>query len=128
MKEANPVVWFEIYVHDLNRAVKFYEEVLKVELFDLNDPSDASVLMKGFPGNMEAYGASGALIKMKGMEPSGNNSTVVYFGCDDCAVLESRVSENGGKVQQPKMSIGEHGFVSLVVDSEGNTIGFHSLK
>jgi len=127
MKEINPIVWFEIYVNDLKRATKFYEGLLQVKLKDMSDPTDASVQMKGFPGNMESYGASGALVKMNGVEPKGNG-TLVYFGCEDCAELESRVAAIGGKVHQPKMSIGEHGFVSIVLDSEGNSIGFHSLK
>jgi predicted enzyme related to lactoylglutathione lyase len=30
-------------------------------------------------------------------------------------------------VIKPKMSIGEHGFIALVMDTEGNTIGLHSM-
>ncbi|MBR9855493.1 MAG: VOC family protein [Algicola sp.] len=127
MRKNNPIVWFEIYVNDLERASKFYENVFQLTLEQMSDPTDASVQMKGFPSDMEIYGASGALVKMKGVEPSGNGS-IVYFGCDDCAEPESRVTANGGKVQQAKMAIGEHGFISLVIDTEGNTIGFHSMK
>jgi uncharacterized protein len=29
---------------------------------------------------------------------------------------------------QPKMSIGDYGFCSIVMDTEGNTIGLHSMK
>lgn len=32
----NPVGWFEIYVQDMDRAKKFYEEVLRVELMKLH--------------------------------------------------------------------------------------------
>jgi len=53
---------------------------------------------------------------------------VVYFCCEDCAVEESRAEANGGCVEQTKMPIGEYGFISLVVDTEGNRIGLHSLK
>lgn len=127
MKNNNPIVWFEIYVDDLGRASKFYENVFQVTLEEISDPSNTSIQMKGFPSNMESYGASGALVKMKGAEPSANGS-IVYFGCDDCLEPESRVIANGGKVLQAKMAIGEHGFVSLVRDTEGNTIGFHSMK
>ena len=127
MKKNNPIVWFEIYADNLERASKFYENVLQVTLEEISDPSDASIQMKGFPSDMDSYGASGALVKMNGIKPSANGS-IVYFGCDDCAEPESRVTANGGKVLQAKMAIGEHGFISLVSDTEGNTIGFHSLK
>lgn len=127
MKKFNPVVWFEVYVNDIDRAAKFYENVLQVTLEDMSDPTDSSVQMKCFPSAMENYGASGALVKMEGISPSTNGS-LVYFGCEDCQVLEDRSAENGAEIIQPKMAIGEHGFVSIIKDVEGNSIGFHSLK
>ncbi|GBL05773.1 VOC family protein [Glaciecola sp. KUL10] len=120
----NPVGWFEIYVQDMPRASKFYETVLGVSFEAISDPTDDSVEMNGFPSNYEAYGASGALVKMKGV-PSGG-STMIYFSCEDCAVEESRVVGAGGKIERPKMSIGEYGFISLVWDTEGNMVGLHS--
>lgn len=127
MKEHNPVVWFEIYVKDMNRATSFYETVLQVTLEDMSDPTDSNMLMKGFPGHMESYGAPGALVKMEGFEPSAAGS-IIYFGCEDCGTMADRSKKAGGKVHTAKMGIGEHGFVSLVHDTEGNTIGFHSMK
>ena len=53
---------------------------------------------------------------------------VVYFACDDCSVEEGRAEAAGGKVLQPKMSLGEHGFCSVLMDTEGNTIGLHSMN
>jgi uncharacterized protein len=44
----------------------------------------------------------------------------------DCVTEERRIEEAGGKIVRPKMSIGEFGFVSIFIDSEGNTIGLHS--
>ncbi len=35
---------------------------------------------------------------------------------------------HGGKVQRPKMSIGEYGFITLAFDTEGNMIGLYSQK
>ncbi|MBX9448725.1 MAG: hypothetical protein KL787_02945 [Taibaiella sp.] len=83
--------------------------------------------MKGFPGAVENGGASGSLVKMEGMAGGGSN-VIVYFGCEDCSVEESRVEAAGGKICQQKMSIGEFGFCSIVMDTEGNTIGLHSMK
>lgn len=127
MKKNNPVVWFEIYVNDMGRAAKFYEEVLQVSLEDMSDPTDSSVQMKGFPSDMENYGAAGALVKMNEVKPSANGS-LVYFGCEDCKVLENRAVENGAEIIQPKVAIGEHGFVTIIKDTEGNSIGFHSMN
>ena len=124
---SNPVAWFEIYVNDMERAKKFYESVFNVQLDDLGDPSDSSIIMKSFPCDMEKYGATGALVKMDGATV-GQNSVLVYFSCEDCAVEESRIELSGGKIEKPKFSIGEHGFISLVIDTEGNIFGLHSQK
>ena len=128
MMNSNPVGWFEIYVNDMERAKRFYEAVLNKTLESLIDPtaSQDSVEMQGFPSSMEEYGAGGALVKMEGVQ-SGGNSTLVYFSCEDCAVEQSRVEKAGGEVQREKMSIGEYGFISLAVDTEGNMFGLHSM-
>jgi len=123
----NPVGWFEIYVDDMNRAKAFYEKILKITLEELSGVSEWDLTMYSFTGNMKNHGATGALVKMKDMK-AGGNSTLVYFSCEDCAVEESRVEAAGGKVQQSKMAIGEHGFITLVVDTEGSMIGLHSMK
>ena len=52
---------------------------------------------------------------------------MVYFSCDDCAVETDRVSAAGGSIVRPKFPIGEHGFVSIVTDTEGNMVGLHSV-
>ena len=122
----NPIGWFEIYVNDMPRAQKFYESVLDVQLEKLGDPSDSSIQMMAFPSDMESYGATGTLVKMEGF-PAGGNSTLVYFSCDDCSTEEARVVSSGGQVQRPKMSIGDYGFITLVIDTEGNIFGLHSM-
>lgn len=120
----NPVRWFEIYVQEMDRAKKFYESVFqtKLEKLEMQEPEIWS-----FPMLKDRMGASGALVKMKGVS-SGGNSTIVYFGCDDCAVEESRVQTSGGRIEKSKFSIGQYGFISLVYDTEGNMIGLHSIE
>ncbi len=126
---SNPVGWFEIYVQDMPRAKAFYEAVFQGSLEALNNPDPEGfpdMEMWAFPMSMEGPGAAGALVKMAGC-PSGG-STLVYFTCDDCAVEAERAARNGGKVFKDKMSIGEYGFIAMVVDTEGNMIGLHSMQ
>ncbi|MDB5816691.1 MAG: hypothetical protein JWQ11_331 [Rhizobacter sp.] len=125
----NPVVWFEIYVADMPRAKAFYQSMLGVELSALGTPatSEPGFEMFAFPADMNGPGATGTLVRMPGFEP-GANSVLVYFGCDDCAVVADKAVNAGGRIQKPKMSIGPHGFIALVFDSEGNMIGLHSMK
>ena len=124
---SNVVGWFEIYVDDMDRAKAFYQAVFELELEKLPNPTEYDVDMWAFPADDDAYGAPGALVKMPDM-PAGGGNVLVYFSCEDCAEEESRVEVAGGKVEQPKMSIGEYGFVTLVVDTEGNMFGLHSRQ
>jgi len=120
----NPVGWFEIYVQDMARAKAFYESVFGVQLAKLDSPD---IEMWAFPMQAERYGAPGALVRMPGF-PSGANSVLVYFSCADCAVEAARAASSGGKVEKEKFSIGQYGYISLVIDTEGNLIGLHSMQ
>lgn len=124
MKNINPVNFFDIYVSNLERAKKFYETVFNIQL--TNMPIEWGK-QATFPFDNESPNISGALVEKEDMVANGNN-TVIYFASEDCTTEEARVKEAGGKIIKPKMSIGEFGFVSLVKDTEGNTIGLHSKK
>ncbi len=124
----NPFTWVEIYVEDMSRAQKFYETILEIQMSDLPMPEGMGEMqMLSFPGAENEKNISGALVKMEDMTP-GTGGTLVYFACEDCSLEESRVENAGGKVLQPKMSIGEYGFCTIVMDTEGNSIGLHSMK
>ena len=120
---GNPVGWFEIYVDDMRRARTFYEAVLSIRLERL----DAAVEMWAFPMRAEKAGAPGALVRMDGFR-AGGNSTIVYFTCDDCATEARRAADHGGRVVKDRFAIGRHGHIALVLDTEGNMIGLHSMR
>ncbi len=124
----NPFTWVEIYVTDMNRAQKFYETILDIQMAPLPMPDGTGDMqMLSFPWAEGERNISGALVKMEDMQP-GTGGTLVYFACDDCSVEGSRVENAGGKVLQPKMPIGDYGFCSIITDTEGNTVGLHSMK
>jgi hypothetical protein len=123
---GNPVNWFEIYVDDIQRARAFYESVFEVTLAPL-EGSGSEMPMLAFLGEPGGPGACGSLVKMDGCAPGGN-STIVYFSCADCAVQAARATAAGGRVERPKFSIGPYGHVALVLDTEGNMIGLHSMQ
>lgn len=120
----NPIGWFEIYVRDIEKMQTFYEAVFSTNLQKLPNPE---IDIRAFPMNQTSYGAGGALVHMPGFPINGNN-TLIYFSCEDCSIEESKVAEQGGKIQKSKFSIGEFGFISLVLDPEGTMFGLHSMK
>ena len=123
--QNNPVVWFEVYVQDMARARKFYESVFAFKLSRIDTPTPG-MEMWGFPMEQGKTGAGGALCRMEGA-PSGGMGTLVYFSCQDCAVEAKKAAASGGKIFKDKFSIGQHGYIALVTDTEGNMIGLHSM-
>jgi predicted enzyme related to lactoylglutathione lyase len=124
MTKMNAVGWFDIYVNDLERAVKFYETVLGQKLEPMGDPTGETQMMS-FPADMSKYGAAGALTKSPHAGP-GVGGTIVYFMVDVCATEAARVAGAGGVIVRPKFSIGEYGWVTLCKDTEGNMFGLNS--
>jgi len=128
---ANIICWFEIYVKDIERAKKFYSAVIGTEFTDRDAPGDAPEGMKmAFFSPIENQGVSGALIEMPGTKEGDGYcvNTMVYFPCQDCSIEESRVKSAGGIVNRSKFSIGEFGFCSICVDTEGNPFGLFSME
>ncbi|MCL4638215.1 MULTISPECIES: VOC family protein [Olivibacter] len=130
----NVICWFEIYVRDLERAKTFYRTVLNRTFFDAEcAPGEAPQEMKmtffSSPDE-ETDKVSGALIEMPGTKEGDGAcvNTIVYFPCQDCSIEESRVEAAGGKVHKSKFSIGEYGYCSLCMDTEGNLFGLYSME
>lgn len=121
--KQNAVNWFELYVADFDRAKKFYEATLQTTL--------AAAEMEGcrmgiFPFD-EKNGIGGAITKMGGMEP-GAGGTIVYLNVEgDLDGVLRRTPVNGGEVIKSRLSIGEHGFIGIIKDTEGNVVGLHSM-
>ncbi|SMC59799.1 VOC family protein [Moheibacter sediminis] len=128
----NIICWFEIYAKDIERAKKFYNAVLGINFTDAPmPPGEAPGNMKmSFFSSPENQGVSGALIEMPGTKEGDGAcvNTMVYFPCEDCAVEAAKVEAAGGQVQHAKMDIGEFGFCSICVDSEGNPFGLFSMQ
>jgi uncharacterized protein len=122
--KRNPVGWFEIYVQDMEGAVAFYQNTFQVTLERLQSPG---IELWAFAMQPDQPGCGGALAKMQGKD-SGGGGTIVYFSCADCAVEASRALQNGGRIHKEKTSIGQYGYIALIVDPDGNMIGLHSMR
>lgn len=121
---ANAINWFEIPVNNFDKAKNFYEKVFNSELTTMEM---GPMKMAMFPWEQGGAGSTGALVKAETYVPSYNGS-MVYFSVDDIDGTLNKVTENGGKTLNPKMSIGEYGFVAHFEDCEGNRVALHSIK
>jgi len=129
---ANPVGWFEIYVAEMERAKAFYADVVGAGFSAApiaGEGPDVGMEMVFFDTDQnagdDAPGAPGALVRHP-MRPPDLHGTLVYFSVDDCGAAAARAIARGSLVYVEKQSIGEMGFIAIVGDSEGNSIGLHS--
>jgi len=117
------ISWFEIPVHDFDRAVQFYESIFSWELRRENFGPELKMAI--FP---QTEGAGGALVwNTRFYQPSESGPLVYLNANPDLEVVESRVPDAGGEVLISKRMISpEHGFMAVIRDSEGNRIALHS--
>ena len=102
----------------------FYGRVLGMDL-ELHQMGETK--MAWFPMKVGEPGSPGSLIHAEDYQPS-LEGVVIYLTCPDIEGALQRAAENGGEVLLPRTSIGEHGFVGFMRDSEGNRIGLHSTE
>jgi predicted enzyme related to lactoylglutathione lyase len=122
---TNSLNWFEIPALDIERSKKFYETIFEIQM----EPYDTDDMkMVFFPWTLGSGKATGAIAQSSSHKPS-MEGTLVYLNANPKmdGVLE-KVEKAGGKVLVPKTSIGEHGNIAFIMDTEGNNIGFHSIE
>lgn len=119
----NAINWFEIPVKNFKKAKMFYETIFGTSL----QPMEAMGMKSAFfPAELETGGIGGCIIEGQGYEPSDKGALVYLNGGDDLSVPLSKVEAAGGKILLPKTSIGPHGFMAHITDTEGNKLGLHS--
>ncbi|MEX2233249.1 MAG: VOC family protein [Cyclobacteriaceae bacterium] len=126
MIQKNALSWFEIPAKDLNRAQKFYETILDITLTPL-DLENFKMLM--FPVEDQS-GIGGALVYSEGFyKPSATDGPLIYLNANpDVQKVLDKVEKAGGKIVVPKTQISpENGYMTVIVDTEGNRIAFHSV-
>ena len=116
--------WFEIFVGDLDRPVRFYETVLDIELRRTTEDGRPMAIF----ASAVTEGVGGALVHQRGREPTATG-VLVYLDADGkLDATLARVERAGGTVVMPKTDIGPPGFIALVRDTEGNVVGLHSHR
>lgn len=127
MGKANAISWFEIPSSDLDRAVRFYETVFGIQLLWMDMPN---IRMRLFPLKNGGDAVGGAVVDSKGFhKPSATEGPLIYLNANpDVQLVLDKVETAGGKILVPKTLISpEYGFMAVMLDTEGNRIGLHSI-
>ncbi|GIU50481.1 glyoxalase [Shewanella sairae] len=126
MLEQAPLVWGEIAVADMDRAVAFYSKHFDV-CFHRETMNDMEMAVLE---TADKEAASIGLVKHEMMQPSAHGSVLYLHLGPQLTPLVERISQAGVKVLLPVMPIkdGECGFIALFEDSEGNTVGLWSKE
>jgi len=118
----NQVVWVDIPVRDLDRAIRFYSAVL-----------DAAVTRQG--GDNFVFGllphsdthVGGCLyVPDQDNAPSQTGMLIYLNATGRLKQASEAVVSQGGQVIQPLHPIGTHGFRVIAMDTEGNRFALHA--
>ncbi|MEC4728952.1 VOC family protein [Shewanella sp. D64] len=126
MLHKAPLVWGEIPVENMDRAVAFYGKHFGVSFKrEVMNEMEMAILE-----TEDKEAASIGLVKHEMMQPSAHGSVLYLNLSEQLSPLVEEIAQAGVKILLPVMPIkeGECGFIALFQDSEGNTVGLWSMK
>jgi uncharacterized protein len=128
-EQTNVLTWFEIPVSDIDRARKFYETILDIEMVKRSDGNDEAVFFPFNPDVIQATSGriTGVLSKTERNSPSGNGTVVYINASPGIQTVLDKVEQAGGKIIAPKIKI-PAGFIAVIIDTEGNKVGLHAER
>ena len=131
-----PILWIEIPVADIHRAVKFYEHVFKTQL-ELTILFETKMALF----KKEVFGMKGALIQIENYNGSNGIKPIVFvnvmldaienvtnFGgkvIKDPTLLRQK-NKNGDIIIGRNLIDGQIGYYAEILDSEGNHLYLYS--
>jgi uncharacterized protein len=126
----NTIVWADIPVTDMERAIKFYSAVLQQEIKPAEGMEGIALLAP--PPDFDPAAEQGPmpvsfdLAKGENQKPSASGCTIYLESHGDPEGMLQRAVDAGGQMLMPVTDMGEMvGSIGLFLDSEGNRIGVH---
>jgi predicted enzyme related to lactoylglutathione lyase len=129
----NTIVWADIPVTDLDRAMEFYGAVLQrtfikaegMEGIAMEAPSEEPA--EGLQHQQYPVSFDLAVVQDQGSRPSTDGCTVYLNSSGDPQAMMDRAVAAGGELIMPVTDMGEMiGFIGFFKDTEGNKIGVHA--
>lgn len=117
-------VWIEIPVKDIERAMKFYQAVFELQPTEVmkEDVRTTTTLTDTSGGG----GIGISLNQTDHFEPSDKGVLVYLNTGEDLTDHLNRIEPAGGKVVEPKTSMGVAGDYATFMDTEGNVLALYS--
>ncbi|NOQ73586.1 MAG: VOC family protein [Crocinitomix sp.] len=122
---TNAINWFEISVLDLGRAKAYYQTIFDIHMVDMEM---GEMKMAAFPFTPASGKASGALAQSPNHKPSMEGAVLYLNANPNLQTVLDKVEAAGGKIAMPKTAIGGNGFMAMMIDTEGNMVGIHSVE
>jgi len=129
IEQSNAINWFQIPVLETNRAKKFYETILDIEMKTQHivETDEELTFFPFTPAVPRASSGrvSGVLARNPRSKPSMDGITVYLNANPVIQTVINKIEPAGGKVLIPKTKI-QAGYFSVFIDTEGNKIGLHA--
>ena len=124
MLEHSPLVWAEIAVTDMNRAMDFYQTHFGLT-FNQETIGDMEMAIVETTDNNDA---SVALMKHEMMQPSKQGTTIYLHLTATLKEKMDALEKANVEIALPAMPIkdGACGYIAIFIDSEGNKVGLWS--
>jgi len=120
--------WFMIPSTDFKRSVKFYSSIFDIKMSESKDPEGNNMAFFIDPKD-GVHGIVHGIIGSNPKHKPSKDGIHIYFDVDGKLDNTLKLAkEQGGKIDVPKTSIGDMGFIAMIQDTEGNSIGLHSMS
>lgn len=119
------IVWFEIPVQDIKRAVAFYTAAFGLPDVQIADDGTrkTAILRNTSEGGIPGV----SLTQTPGFEPSDQRGPWAYIGVsDDFEGTVARIKAAGGMFVADKTSMGQAGSYASFLDTEGNLLALYT--
>jgi uncharacterized protein len=118
---ANPFVHVELNTTDLDKAKDFYRRLFDWQLEDMEmGPTGRYTMIQ--PGT----GTGGGMLRHP--NPGGPSSWIAYVEVEDVAAATKKAKSLGAQIMVDVTEIPEAGWMSIIVDPTGATLGLWKSK
>jgi len=120
---SNALIWADIPVTDMARAINFYSELLQIKIEEMPGTGGTVAIPEGTGETAVSFD----LALDESAPPSGQGVRIYFDPEGDMDGALKRAEAAGGKIVQPAQDMGPMvGVIAFLLDSEGNTIGLRS--